>query len=218
MTPDFWRQRWQNGEIGWHSEEINRHLTEHWPRLGAPAGSRVLVPLCGKTRDLLWLAAQGHRVLGVEISPLAIDQFIAENGLTAVRRDEPGFQRVSVDEIELLVGDFFDLTASHLDGVSAVYDRASLIALPPAMRPGYAARLTDLLPSGSLSLLITLDYDQRQMSGPPFAVSKAEVLELFASAFDVTSLAAVEVLAEHPRFRARGLDGLTEQVYRLRRR
>jgi len=218
MNPEFWHQRWQRGEIGWHSDDINRHLTEHWPRLGAATGSRVLVPLCGKSLDLLWLAAQGHRVIGVEISPVAIDEFLRENGLSALRHDEPPFRRANADEIELLVGDFFDLTPDHVAGVTAVYDRASLIALAPAMRPRYAAHLAELLPAGCMSLLITLDYDQAQMSGPPFAVTAEEVRELFGGAFEIDPVAAQDVLEEQPRFRARGLTRLDEQVYRLRRR
>jgi thiopurine S-methyltransferase len=218
MSPEFWHQRWQRGEIGWHSDEINRHLAEHWPRLGAAVGSRVFVPLCGKSRDLLWLAAQGHRVLGVEISPLAVDGFFADSRLSPLRLDQPPFQRVTADEIELLLGDFFDLAPSHVPGIGAVYDRAALIALPPDMRARYAARLAGLVPSGCPSLLITLDYDQAQMNGPPFAVAESEVQTLFAGGFDIEPLAAVDVLAEQSRFRERGLDRLTEQVYRLRRR
>ncbi len=218
MTPEFWHQRWQRGEIGWHSDEFNRHLAEHWPGLGASAGSLVLVPLCGKSRDLLWLAAQGHRVIGVEISGLAIDHFLAESALSATRLEQAPFTRFIADEMELLVGDFFDLTSAHVPGIGAVYDRASLIALPPDMRPRYAARLAELVPSGSPSLLITLDYDQTQMNGPPFAVAKGEVRGLFGDAFDIDAIATVDVLAEQPRFRERGLDRLTEQVYRLRRR
>jgi thiopurine S-methyltransferase len=218
MTPEFWHQRWQRGEIGWHSDEINRHLAEHWPRLGAAPGSRVLVPLCGKSLDLLWLAAQGHRVLGVEISPLAVEDFVAENRLDAVRLEDPPFRRAVADEIELLLGDFFDLTPVHVPGIGAVYDRASLIALPPDMRPRYARRLAELVSPECPSLLITLDYEQSQMNGPPFAVAEGEVRELFGSAFDVEPIAAVDVLAEQPRFRERGLDRLIEQVYRLRRR
>jgi thiopurine S-methyltransferase len=218
MTPEFWHQRWQRGEIGWHSDEFNRHLAGHWPGLGASAGSLVLVPLCGKSRDLLWLAAQGHRVIGVEISGLAIDHFLAENALSATRLEQAPFTRFIADEIEFLVGDFFDLTSAHVPRIGAVYDRASLIALPPDMRPRYAARLAELVPSGSPSLLITLDYDPTQMNGPPFAVAEAEVRGLFGDAFEIDSIAAVDVLAEQPRFRERGLDRLTEQVYRLRRR
>jgi len=79
MDPQFWHERWQRNETGWHQREINAHLQDFWPQLQQPAGGRVLVPLCGKSRDLLWLRAQGHAVLGVEISPIAVREFFAEN-------------------------------------------------------------------------------------------------------------------------------------------
>lgn len=218
MTPDFWLNRWRRSELGWHEDEINRHLAEHWPSLGVHHQARVLVPLCGKSLDMLWLASRGHAVLGVEISPLAAKQFFAENRL------EPGidrlgrFQRFQVDEISLLVGDFFDLRAEQLEDVTAVYDRASLIALPPEMRPRYARHLAALLPARVCSLLITLEYDQSRMKGPPFAVAEPEVRALFERDFEVETLSVFDALAESPRFRARGLEALEERVYRLRRR
>ena len=175
MKPEFWQQRWQRGELGWHEDDFNRHLSEHWPGLGVAPLALVFVPLCGKSLDMLWLAARGHPVLGVEISEMAVEAFCDENGLSPRVSDEPPFRRYAMDEIEILVGDFFALTPDHLAGVGAVYDRASLIALPPAMRPGYAAHLTTLLAADVQSLLITLDYDQTRMSGPPFAVAASEV-------------------------------------------
>ncbi|MCF7983879.1 MAG: thiopurine S-methyltransferase [Thiohalocapsa sp.] len=218
MKPEFWQQRWQRGEIGWHAEEFNRHLTEHWSRLGAPAGGRVLVPLCGKSLDMLWLAGRGHRVLGVELSDIAAAAFFEDNGLSPAVTDEPPFRRYRVDELEILAGDFFDLDSSQAQGISAVYDRAALIALPPQMRPAYAERLAALLPAQVPSLLITLDYVQSQMQGPPFAVSRDEVAELFGTAFEIETIADVDILAESPRFAERGLEQLAEHVYRLRRR
>ena len=228
MTPEFWHQRWQRGEIGWHSETINRHLAEYWPALGVPAGERVLVPLCGKSLDMLWLAARGHRVLGVELSPIAVAAFFAENGLRPQVTDlaPAPFERWAVDELELLAGDFSALSPAILRGadgagIDAVYDRASLIALPPALRPAYASHLASLLRAtggGStpkVSLLITLDYEQARMPGPPFAVSEAEVRALFEADFRIDVAADVDVLEEHPGFRARGLDQLREHVYRL---
>jgi thiopurine S-methyltransferase len=217
MTPEFWHGRWQRGELGWHEEGINRHLAEHWPRLGLSTDARVLVPLCGKSLDMLWLAGRGHSVLGVEISPLAADAFFGENGLVPQVDRLPPFVRYRVDEIELLVGDFFDLRADHLTEVAAVYDRASLIALPPDLRPRYAGHLASLLPPGAESLLITLDYDQARMKGPPFSVGDAEVRSLFGPAFAMEMLSEFDALAESPRFRSRGLDWLTERVYGLRR-
>jgi thiopurine S-methyltransferase len=227
MTPEFWHQRWQRGEIGWHSDAINRHLTEHWPQLRIPAAATVLVPLCGKSLDMLWLAGRGHRVVGIEISPRAAEAFFAENGLRAQVQDLAPlpFVRWSVDEINLLVGDFFAVTPALLQaelgsGIDAVYDRASLIALPPALRDAYSNHLAALLrncagPAPPISLLITVDYDQAQMAGPPFAVGDAEVRALFGGDFTIAAIATFDVLGENARFAARGLDRLTEHVYRL---
>lgn len=217
MDPSFWHARWQANEIGFHQQEINPHLQRYWPRLGVTGGT-VFVPLCGKSRDMLWLASQGHRVLGVEISPIAAAAFFGENGLDVEPMQEVLFVRRQIAELTLLEGDFFDLTPAHLDGMTAVYDRASLIALPPPMRERYAAHMAALLPGGTPVLLVTLDYPQPEMDGPPFAVSAAEVAALFGARFDIDSLGGQDILAENPRFQARGLTRLEERVYRLVRR
>lgn len=216
MNSEFWHARWRLGEIGWHQDEINVHLQEHWPQLGVKPGERVFVPLCGKTLDLLWLAAQGHRVLGVEISRLAVDAFFAENGLIPEVTEEPPFLRYCVDEIEVLCGDFFDLMPAHLAGVSAVFDRASLVAMPPEVRPRYAGHLRAVLRPEGVALLVTLDYEQAQMSGPPFSVRDDEVRGLLGERFRIERLAVLDVLAENERFRQRGLTRLSERVYALR--
>ena len=213
MQPEFWHERWQRGEIGWHLPEINLHLQEHWPRFGA--GGRVLVPLCGKSLDLLWLAGEGHRVIGVEISPVAVEAFFRDNGLTPVVSDEPPFRRYRVDEIEILSGNFFDVRPVHVGEPAAVYDRASLIALPPELRSRYVEHLTALLHPATQVLLITLDYDQGEMAGPPFSVGDAEVRALFDSRFTVRQLAEQDILDESPGFRDRGLTALLERVYAL---
>lgn len=218
MDPSFWQRRWERGEIGWHQDEINRHLSEHWPQLGVSTAARVFVPLCGKAHDLLWLAARGHRVLGVEVSDLAADAFISENRLDAQRYDLGAFQRLDVGDIVLLVGDYFNLEPRQLDDVGAVYDRASLIALPPDQRPRYVQKLAELLTPGTRSLLITIDYDPSRMKGPPFAVSDAEVHALYRQDFEIASLGDHDVLAEEPRWRRRGLDWMTERIYALTRR
>jgi thiopurine S-methyltransferase len=216
MNPDFWHARWRQGEIGWHQAEINVHLQQHWSRLGAGPGERVFVPLCGKTLDLLWLAGQGHRVLGVEISRLAVDAFFAENGLDPEIAEEPPFLRYRADELEILCGDFFDLTSTHLAGVAVVFDRASLVAMPPEMRPVYAEHLKSRLTPESRILLITLDYDQAEMSGPPFSVKGDEVRALLGERFGIEPVAELDVLAENERFRQRGLTRLLERVYAMR--
>jgi thiopurine S-methyltransferase len=217
VEPEFWHGRWERGETGWHHDDFNPHLQAHWSRLGAQPGCRVLVPLCGKSRDLLWLAGEGHSVTGVEISPVAVRAFFEENGLSAKVSRNGAFQRWRADEIEILLGDFFHLTPGDLEAVGAVYDRASLIALPPPMRRHYAEHLAALFTPGVRDLLITLEYPQHEMQGPPFSVSEDEVRLLFEPAFAVDPLDTLNVLAETPRYRDRGLSRLTERVYALRR-
>ena len=141
MDRAFWLDRWEQNQIGFHEGEVNSHLQEFWGRLGVAPGSRIFVPLCGKSRDLLWLRAQGHEVFGVEWSPVAVRDFFAENGLTPECGRGDGYEECIADGIRMRCGDFFHLERNDLSGVSGVYDRASLIALPPETRAAYAAHL-----------------------------------------------------------------------------
>jgi thiopurine S-methyltransferase len=218
MDKDFWHARWQTGQIGFHQNEINPYLVRYWPSLQLEPRSRVFVPLCGKTLDMIWLLDQGHSVVGNEISQLAVEAFFAENGLTSEIRQEAGFTRCSCDRIEIICGDFFDLTPLDIGRIDALYDRAALIALTPAQRARYAARIMQLLEPQTPGLLVTLDYEQQKMEGPPFAVSADEVSALYQEGFSVEQLAHTDILEEQPRFKEEGLNAMRESVYRLRRR
>jgi len=217
MQPEFWLERWRQQQIGFHRDSINPHIERHWPGVGAAPGCRVFVPLCGKSLDMLWLAGQGHRVVGIEISPIAVEAFFAENGLDCEIDTTGCMPRWRSGEIEIFCGDFFDLLPDDLGEIGAVYDRAALIALPPAMRPDYVRHLTRLVPPGAAGLLITLEYPEGDMEGPPFSVPEQEVAGLFSPGWETTRLAREDVLGENPRFRERGLDRLDEVVWRLRR-
>ncbi|MFA7386290.1 MAG: thiopurine S-methyltransferase [Thiohalobacteraceae bacterium] len=218
MEPSFWHARWEANEIGFHQDEINAHLQRYWSRFELPPGGTVFVPLCGKTRDMLWLASQGLRVVGVEISPIATAAFFNENGLSAEVAREGRFVRHTAAEVRLLEGDYFDLAPADLGPIDAVYDRASLIALPPDLRRRYVDQMARLTAPGVPLLLITLAYPQQEMQGPPFAVTATEVEELWSPGFRIEPLDDRDILEENPRFRARGLTLLQEQLYRLTRR
>jgi len=218
LDTQFWLDRWDRRETGWHLGEINSHLQEHWPKLGLAHETRVFVPLCGKTLDLVWLVSRGHRVVGVELSRLGIEAFLAEHRLEPRITEQGALRRYQVDELVLFQGDFFDLRPEHLDDVGAVFDRASLIALPPPMRVHYAEHLRAILPRPVDRLLITLDYDQAQMSGPPFSVQPPEIERLFGADHHIEPLAEIDALAESPNFRQRGLTALAERVHWLRPR
>lgn len=216
MEADFWQDRWRSNQIGFHQPEVNRHLRKYWPGLAEP-GARVFVPLCGKSRDLIWLAEQGHAVVGCELSEIAVKAFFSESGLTPRKTVDTPVERWSAASIEILLGDFFSLTPDLIGKVDMVYDRASLVAFPESMRPRYVETLAKLTAPGTTMLLLTLEYPEQEMEGPPFSVGEAEVNDLFDGLVEIELLGAVQnPFQDFPKFRER-LTRLTEKVYRLRR-
>jgi thiopurine S-methyltransferase len=218
MDPDFWQQRWHEGRIGFHQDRPSPLLEAHWDALQLPHGSRVFVPLCGKSLDMAWLAARGHRVLGVELSQLAVDQFFSEHGLTPeVRESRYGLHHVA-GAIEIIRGDAFALDADLLSGCTGLFDRAALIALPPELRRRYADELYSRLPAGCHGLLITLEYPPHEKAGPPFSVAEDEVRALYERDWTIERLERRDILAQQPGFIAEGVTALETAVYRLQRR
>lgn len=218
MDRDFWLQRWEQHQIGFHQESINPALQRFWPRLDVPASGRVFVPLCGKSHDMGWLRERGHPVVGVELSTRACEQFFRERHLDPERELREPFVIYRAGGYELWAGDFFHMPAEALSDIVAVYDRASLIALPPGMRRRYAAHMAALVPAHADVLLVSFEYPEDEMEGPPFPVTETEVRQYFADGFAVEVFSRTAVLDEHPRFEARGLTALDEVVYRLTRR
>ncbi len=216
MQKEYWLDRWERQDTGFHQNEINPYLSQFWQSLQLAPGSAVLVPLCGKSRDMLWLHQQGHTVLGVELSIVAAQAFFAENGLTPQCRVHDRFTHLEANDIHILCGDFFDLDKNDVAKVTAVYDRAALIALPPEMRKRYAHHLLHILPSATQILLVTLDYPQHEMSGPPFAVSMDEVTSLYQPHAGITLLSQQDVLEQNPRFQDRSLSRLQENTILLK--
>ena len=214
METEFWHQRWASSQIGFHEGQVNAYLARHYAQLGVGPGETVFVPLCGKSVDLRWLADQGAHVVGVELSPIAVESFFAEQGLTSRTCKDAAFTVWESGPIRLLCGDYFALAPADLAGVHAVYDRAALIALPPERRADYVAHLDRLLPGARRTLLVTLEYPQEQMQGPPFSVAEREVHSLFAGA-RIERLGIQDVLADNPRFREKGLTRLLECAYRI---
>ena len=214
MQPDFWHERWQENRIGFHRGEVMPLLEKHWHALQLPSSSRVLVPLAGKSLDMVWLAAQGHRVLGVELSSLAVVQFFEEHGLQPERRESPYGSHQVANHIELLCGDVFGVDAALLGDCAGVYDRAALVALPAEMRQQYVQTVYGALPAGCRGLLITLEYPQAEKVGPPFSVDETEVRALFSPHWQVQLLERRDIL-QQPDFIAEGLTAMSTAVYHL---
>ncbi len=201
-----WIERWQEGRIGWHEEKGNASLRKYW----RATGRRVLVPLCGKTPDMKWLADQGNEVIGVELSELAIEAFFAEQEIdhTILRGELRAHQAVD-RSITIYCGDYFDLKSIRCD---AHYDRGALGAVPPNMRPAYAAHTSQLLEKNAEQLLVTLDYDQTITNGPPFSVPAEELLAYWSDLTCVDSRDDIE--NGPPKFVKDGLTELIERVWR----
>ena len=220
MEPSFWHDCWAKQEHGFHLSHPNPSLVKHGSLL--PAGARVLVPLCGKAFDLVWLADRGHEVLGVELSELAVRAFFDEQQLSATESALGPFKRFVAGAIEILCGDFFALEPAHVTAhggrpIGALYDRAALVALPPEMRARYAPRILALMPPAAPGLLVAVDYTPG-VAGPPFSVPEPELRALYGASLDIVLLERNDILADEPRFRARGMTALHESVYALRKR
>lgn len=215
MQPEFWHKKWASNQIGFHLPAVNPYLQRFWPDLQLPAQARVLVPLCGKSLDLLWLAGRGHRVLGIELSQKAVEDFFTEQQLQPQISEHGAFKVYRAGSIELWCGDVFALTAEDVADCAALYDRAAVIALPVPMREHYAEHLQSILPAGLKGLLITLDYDQAQIPGPPFSVDDAQVQRLFGGVWQMQVLQSQDVLSDSGKFVQAGATRLEERVYRL---
>jgi thiopurine S-methyltransferase len=218
MDPQFWHEKWQMQQIGFHQPQVNPFLIRFWPELGMAANSKIFVPLCGKSLDMCYLAEQGHQVQGCELSQTAIEQFFEENQLPFQVESKQQHQFFSADQIELIQGDIFTIDPSETADIRGFYDRAALIAWPETMRQQYATTLAKLIPANVSGLLITLDYPQDTLKGPPFAVSQEWIEQYLAPYFEVTLLCCEDVLADNPRFVNKQVPWLNEAAYRLTRK
>ncbi|RDY69596.1 thiopurine S-methyltransferase [Lysobacter soli] len=218
MHHDFWHQRWADNQIGFHQDTPTPLLLKHWPSLGVAPGTRVFVPLAGKTLDMAWFAAQGYRVLGVELSRIAIEAFFEGHGVTPEVSESKYGTHYRAGDIELICGDAFGLDDAALAGCGAVFDRAALIALPADLRQRYVHELYARLPSHCRGLLISLEYPQHEKAGPPFSVVEDEVHALYARDWHVETLERRDILSTQQRFIDEGVTALDTVVYRLLRR
>jgi thiopurine S-methyltransferase len=187
MQHDFWHDKWQTNNIGFHQDQPHPLLTQHLQSLSLSSSARIFVPLCGKSLDLAWLIKQGYHVVGIDLSPIAIQALIIDLGLSFKETQSGELTHYQHPQIELFVGDFFQLTAQQLGDIDAVYDRAALIALPPQMRSQYTQHLLDITKQAP-QLLISLEYDQNLLQGPPFSVPEHELTEHYATHYQIKLL------------------------------
>jgi len=192
MEASFWHKKWEQGDIGFHESEANPFLIEHFEALNLTKGSRIFLPLCGKTRDAGWLLACGYRVVGAELSEFAINDLFNELGLEPEISKVGQLARYRTEDIEILVGDIFAVSAEYLGPISAIYDRAALVALPACIRKHYTSHLMNITGTAP-QLLITYEYNQLLMDGPPFSMNGDEVKQHYGASYQLESVGSKDV-------------------------
>ncbi|RTK96201.1 MAG: thiopurine S-methyltransferase [Neisseriaceae bacterium] len=214
MQHEFWHERWQSNQIAFHQGKAHDLLTKYVDSLGDLLGKTILVPLCGKSLDLVYLVSRGANVIGCELSNKACVDFFTENSLEYEVINQGGFEVYVSKKIIIYCGDFFAIDFAKLPQIDFVYDRAALIALPITMRKQYADHLKKL--KSVKYLLITLSYPSDEEIGPPFSVSQKEVVELYSDKFMINELEKLEITnAPNSRLFMQGIAQSTEAVYLL---
>lgn len=194
MNASFWLEKWKDNNIAFHNSEANPLLVKYFKTLSLAEGSRIFLPLCGKTLDIAWLLSQGYRVAGAELSEIAIEQLFVSLGMEPKIVEVGKLKHYSAENIDIFVGNIFDLSSSVLGSVDAIYDRAALVALPKEMRNRYTdhlMKMTDKAPQ----LIICYEYDQTLMAGPPFSISDEEIYQHYQDSYAL-SLAAIANLPD----------------------
>jgi len=209
MRVNFWIKTWGEGNIGFHNAAIHPALGQYWPVL--KAGASVLVPLSGKSRDLLWLEERGLDVIGVEFVESAVLDFFRENNLESEKTEQYGHlcYRVGERNIRIFVSDFFRFVEDYSGRpFDSLYDRAALVALPEDMRADYVAACKKLLTGAPRGLLVSLRYAPESMPGPPFSVAPEEIERLWEGRLELVE--QLDMLASMPRAVAAGVQRLDE--------
>lgn len=210
MDADFWHQRWAANDIGFHESKANPLLLSYFKALAIAKNSRVFVPLCGKTFDIAWLLSNGCQVAGVELSELAVKQLFAGLGIEPEITDIGEIKHYSAADIDIFVGDIFELNCKTLGSINAVFDRAALVALPENMRIRYTKHLTEIT-GNAPQLLITYDYDQQLMAGPPFSVCNEAIDRHYKESYEISCLLSVDLTGG-----LKGACAAQENVYLLK--
>jgi len=212
MDEKFWTACWETQEIGFHLPEVNPVLLAFWSQLSLDSSAKVLVPLCGKSLDLKWLVQQGCHVVGVELSQLAVDAFFSEQSIQPDVQTKEEFQLYTSKQLEVWCGNIFDIPDAQLETIQAVYDRGALVALPPDIRKTYMQKLLQGLQNKARWLLVTFEYNESLMQGPPFSVSQNEVQEYFRG-YDIRLVNKKEMIETMPKAQNQRLNSIHQCVY-----
>ncbi len=217
MELSYWQSRWRKGNIGFHMDEGYPGLKKHWEKLSIGSSCKVLVPLCGKSMDLIWLAQRTELVTGVEVADEAVESFFSENNLSPTVSNKGLFEIWRANNIEIWKGDFLKFPEHNTVTFDLIYDKAALVALPQDFRKKYVQKIIRLTGKGAIYLLHHFIYPENEMTGPPFSVTPNEIDTLFQN-YDQTILEDNELeIHKFEKFRQRGLKtGLRERLLLLK--
>lgn len=170
----FWQEGWDKGFTGFHQSEYNPVMKSYFADKEL-VGKNILVPLCGKSKDMFYLASKGANVIGVEVVKSPIDEFFHENHIDYTCVGNLYKSKGLNGEISIYHADFFDIKLD--ERIDFLYDRASNVALPECMRNDqYYPAIKRLISSETQILLLTMDHNGARDFGPPYPVSKEETL------------------------------------------
>ena len=187
MDKEFWLNSWAENRIGFHESAPHPKLIKFMDRLNVPLKGTVFLPLCGKTVDFDWLITNGYRAVGAEFSHDAIKEVFERNSMLPQIEKQGPLTVYRSENLTLYAGDIFNLSAKAIGPVDGVFDRAALVALPEDTRRTYGAHLS-VITNHAPQLLVTFEYDQSQMQGPPFAVLEQEVKTLYDGRYILENL------------------------------
>lgn len=206
MELSYWKSRWRKGKIGFHMQDGYSGLREYWGSLDLPDNPVVLVPLCGKSVDMIWLEQRGAKVIGAEVSEEAILSFFDENKRSYTKSSQGNFTIFQSGEIYIWCGDFLKISSKKLPPIDLIYDKAALVALPLKMRKPYIDKLLELNTLSTNILLHHFEYPQNEMPGPPFSVPFEEIENYFSDLFSIFVLNEKSLKpSDFPKFQRRGL-------------
>jgi len=215
MDKNFWNAKWDSHDIAFNQQKPNPFMIEYFKRLNLESSSKIFVPLCGKSIDMLWLIEQGYQVVGIELNLQACKDFFNEYNIKFQQREIGSFTVLSSDRITLISGDFFELNTDIIGQIDAIYDRAALVALPSEMRTKYANKIISLSQTNTAILLITLCYEQHTMQGPPFSVNTENVQHLYRQSFNIQVLYNESAKKIPSHLQVKGLKESTDLVFKL---
>lgn len=216
MKTSYWKNRWQKNNTGWHLSTVYPMLTKVWPTLSVPENATVLIPLCGKSKDIDWLSQRCGKVIGVEVSKKAIETTLDRLDQEIKQDSSHGLTVYRAGNVELWEADILNLPKTIVTPPDVIYDKAAIIALPKERRKEYAAKLLALSSNNTQMLMQIFDYKQHEMDGPPFSVDRDELQQLLGKQYDIRLLHEQSKFNELAKFQQRGLSSyLTEQLFHL---